>query len=83
MRNSGAKISEMKRFKNKSFCCGAGGAQMFKEPEKGNQDININRTKEALDTLGFNLNKSDANFQKREKLLQLVVHSVTQCYQMV
>ena len=38
----------MKRSKRKSFCCGAGGAQMFKEPEKGNQDININRTNEAL-----------------------------------
>jgi len=41
-------IVEMKRSKRKSFCCGAGGAQMFKEPEKGNQDININRTEEAL-----------------------------------
>ncbi len=69
LRNSGAKISEMKRFKNKSFCCGAGGAQMFKEPEKGNHDININRTKEALDTLGFNLNKSDFNFQKKRKII--------------
>tara|TARA_B100000674_G_scaffold122136_1_gene93338 strand:+ start:4136 stop:4966 length:831 start_codon:yes stop_codon:yes gene_type:complete len=69
LRNSGAKISEMKRFKNKSFCCGAGGAQMFKEPEKGNQDININRTKEALDTLGFNLNKLDTNFKKKRKII--------------
>ena len=40
----------MKRSKRTSFCCGAGGAQMFKEPEKGKQDININRTKEALQT---------------------------------
>jgi Fe-S oxidoreductase len=39
----------MKRSKRKSFCCGAGGAQMFKEPESGAQDININRTEEALD----------------------------------
>ena len=38
----------MKRSKRKSFCCGAGGAQMFKEPENGTQDININRTEEAL-----------------------------------
>ena len=30
------------------LCCGAGGAQMFKEPEKGNKDINIERTEEAL-----------------------------------
>jgi len=32
------------------LCCGAGGAQMFKEPEKGNKDINIARTEEALST---------------------------------
>ena len=38
----------MKRSRRLSFCCGAGGAQMFKEPEKGSQDININRTEEAL-----------------------------------
>ena len=41
-------LVEMKSCKSKSLCCGAGGAQMFKEPEKGNQDININRTEEAL-----------------------------------
>ena len=45
----GVKIIEMKRSKRKSFCCGAGGAQMFKESEKGIEEININRTKEALD----------------------------------
>jgi len=46
----GCELVEMKRSKRRSFCCGAGGAQMFKEPEKGREDININRTKEALDT---------------------------------
>ena len=40
----------MKRSRKSSFCCGAGGAQMFKEAEKGNQDININRTAEAIKT---------------------------------
>ncbi len=44
----GVELVEMKRSRRKSFCCGAGGAQMFKEPEKGTQDININRTEEAL-----------------------------------
>ena len=44
----GVKLVEMGRSKRKSFCCGAGGAQMFKESEKGNQEININRTEEAL-----------------------------------
>ena len=46
----GVELVEMKRSKRRSFCCGAGGAQMFKEPEKGKQDININRTEEALKT---------------------------------
>lgn len=44
-----AELVEMKRCKSKGFCCGAGGAQMFKEPEKGNKDINIERTEEALE----------------------------------
>lgn len=46
----GVELVEMKRSKRRSFCCGAGGAQMFKEPEEGKQDININRTEEALKT---------------------------------
>jgi Fe-S oxidoreductase len=41
-------LIEMKRCKTNGLCCGAGGAQMFKEPEKGNKDINIERTEEAL-----------------------------------
>jgi heterodisulfide reductase subunit D len=43
-------LVEMKRCKTKGLCCGAGGAQMFKEPEKGTKDINIERTEEALAT---------------------------------
>ena len=39
----------MKRCKSRGLCCGAGGAQMFKEPEKGTKDINIERTEEALE----------------------------------
>ena len=39
---------EMKRSRQNGLCCGAGGAQMFKEPEKGNRDINIVRSEEAL-----------------------------------
>lgn len=43
-------LVEMKRSKVKGLCCGAGGAQMFKEPEKGKKDINIERIEEALET---------------------------------
>ncbi|MCC5916344.1 MAG: (Fe-S)-binding protein [Cryomorphaceae bacterium] len=45
-----AEFVEMRRCKSKGLCCGAGGAQMFKEPEKGDKDINIERTEEALET---------------------------------
>ena len=41
-------LLEMKRCKQNGLCCGAGGAQMFKEPEPGNKDINVERTEEAL-----------------------------------
>lgn len=43
-------LVEMKRCKTRGLCCGAGGAQMFKEPEAGSKDINIERTEEALET---------------------------------
>ena len=45
-----ANLLEMKNSKSNGLCCGAGGAQMFKEPEKGNKEINILRTEQALDT---------------------------------
>jgi Fe-S oxidoreductase len=45
-----AELVEMKRCKSKGLCCGAGGAQMFKEAEKGTKEINIERTEDALET---------------------------------
>lgn len=45
-----AELIEMKNCRKKGLCCGAGGAQMFKEPEKGNKDVNVERTEQALET---------------------------------
>lgn len=50
LRKLEVELIEMKRCKSKGLCCGAGGAQMFKEPETGDKDINIERTEEALVT---------------------------------
>lgn len=45
-----ADIIEMKRHKTTGLCCGAGGAQMFKEDEAGDKRINMERTEEAIAT---------------------------------
>ena len=50
LKNLGVELVEMKRNRRTALCCGAGGAQMFKEPEKGDKDINVLRTEDALET---------------------------------
>ncbi len=45
-----AELIEMKRCRSNGLCCGAGGAQMFKEEEKGTIRINMERTKDVLET---------------------------------
>ncbi len=45
-----AELVEMKKCKTNGLCCGAGGGQMFKEPEKGKKDVNIQRIEDALQT---------------------------------
>ena len=43
-------LVEMKEHGKKSFCCGAGGGQMWKEEEPGRNRVNIERTRQALET---------------------------------
>jgi Fe-S oxidoreductase len=50
IRKLDAELLEMKSCKSRGLCCGAGGAQMFKEPEKGDKDVNVERTEQALET---------------------------------
>ncbi|HMD00105.1 MAG TPA: (Fe-S)-binding protein [Ferruginibacter sp.] len=45
-----ASLVEMKRCRSNGLCCGAGGAQMFKEEEKGTTRVNFERTDEAIAT---------------------------------
>ena len=49
IRKLDAELVEMKRCKSQGLCCGAGGAQMFKEAEKGDKEVNIERTEDALE----------------------------------
>lgn len=44
-----AELVEMKRCRSNGLCCGAGGAQMFKDAEAGKKEINIERTEDALE----------------------------------
>lgn len=43
-----ADLVEMKRCKTNGLCCGAGGAQMFKEAEHGNKEVNVERTEDVI-----------------------------------
>ena len=45
-----AELVEMKRCRSNGLCCGAGGAQMFKDAEPGRKEVNTERTEEALAT---------------------------------
>jgi heterodisulfide reductase subunit D len=50
LRKLTSNVVEMERNKSFALCCGAGGAQMFKEAEKGDKEVFIERTEEALRT---------------------------------
>lgn len=50
LKNITRNLEEMDRSRSFALCCGAGGAQMFKEAEKGEKEIFIERTEDALKT---------------------------------
>ena len=50
LHSTGASVTELPRHRNNSFCCGAGGAQMWKEEEPGRERVNANRFAEAMAT---------------------------------
>ena len=50
LKKSGMVLTEMERIKNRSFCCGAGGGNMWKEEEEGEEAVRRNRFKEAEKT---------------------------------
>jgi Fe-S oxidoreductase len=50
LKKTNATLVEMKRNRGTALCCGAGGAQMFKDAEPGNKEINILRTEDAIET---------------------------------
>jgi Fe-S oxidoreductase len=50
LKAAGNEVVEMPRHADKSFCCGAGGAQMWKEEEHGDEAVNVNRFNELKET---------------------------------
>ncbi|MDT0647666.1 (Fe-S)-binding protein [Zunongwangia sp. F260] len=49
LRKLEVELVEMRMCKRNGLCCGAGGAQMFKEPEPGTKDVNVERTEQAME----------------------------------
>lgn len=50
LRKLEVELIEMRRCKSEGLCCGAGGAQMFKDAEPGDKEIFVERTEEAIET---------------------------------
>jgi Fe-S oxidoreductase len=82
LRQLDADLVEMRRCKTNGLCCGAGGAQMFKEPEKGRLDVNMERTEDILQTTAtvvavncpfcMTMLSDGIKFKNREKDIQVL-----------
>ena len=81
-----AELVEMKRCKTNGLCCGAGGAQMFKEDESGDKRINIERAEEVIAS-GANIVAANCPFcitmlsdgmKGNEKQDDIMVHDLTE-----
>lgn len=81
-----ADLSEMKRSRTTGLCCGAGGAQMFKEDEAGDKRINIERVEEAIGTgaeaivvnCPFCLTMMSDGVKAKEKQEQVMVYDLAE-----
>jgi len=79
-------LVEMPRAKEKGLCCGAGGAQMFKEDEPGDKRINIERIDEALETgaksiavnCPFCLTMMSDGVKAKEKQEEVMVYDISE-----
>ncbi|MEM9545300.1 MAG: (Fe-S)-binding protein [Bacteroidota bacterium] len=79
-------LVEMKRCKTNGLCCGAGGAQMFKEDEPGNKRINIERAEEVIETgadvvaanCPFCITMLSDGMKAKEKQEDIMVHDLTE-----
>ncbi len=50
LKHTGAQVLEASQNRSKGLCCGAGGAQVFKEEESGDKKVNVERIEDLLDT---------------------------------
>jgi Fe-S oxidoreductase len=79
-------LVEMKRCKTNGLCCGAGGAQMFKEDEPGNERINIARAEEIISTgaqivaanCPFCITMLQDGMKAKDKQDDIMVHDLTE-----
>jgi len=81
-----SELVEMTNCKARGFCCGAGGAQMFKEAEKGNKEVNIERTEQAIEVkpdiistaCPFCMTMMTDGIKMKDKETQIIVYDIAE-----